>query len=116
MKKTTKNRYAGLAQEVKDWTSGKMRLRTSMLNDDGTRTVWEESGPEEKARLKRLARFKAMRADLGVTQAQMAAALHVALKTLQGWEIGKPIPEVAYVLAEVLHDVPAVRRKLLVAA
>lgn len=116
MKKKTENRYAGMAQEARDWASGKARLRTSMLNDDGTRTVWKESGHEARVRQARRARFKAMRANLGLTQAQMAVALHVALKTLQGWEAGKPIPEVAYVMAELLHDVPAVRKRLLAPA
>jgi DNA-binding transcriptional regulator YiaG len=119
MKKKTgkkkENRFTGLAQEIKDWKAGKVKFRTTIREKDGTRTIWEESGPESKARKTRLAQFKAIRADLGLTQAEMAAALHVAKKTVQGWEIGKPIPDTAFILAELIHDVPAVRKRLLVA-
>lgn len=118
MKKATKktaNRFDGLAQEVRDWKAGKVKLRTSMLEANGTRTTWEESGPEANARRERTARFKAMRADLGLTQAELAAAIHVSKKTLQGWEIGKPIPDTPFILAELLHDLPAVRKRLLAA-
>lgn len=59
--------------------------------------------------------FKTLRADLGLTQTRMAEALRVSVNTLKGWEAGKPMPEVAFVLAELLHDIPAVRKRLLVA-
>lgn len=36
--------------------------------------------------------FKARREAMGLSQAQMAARLPRPLRTLQGWERGKPIP------------------------
>ncbi len=45
----------------------------------------------------------------------MAKVPRVATKTLQGWEIGKPIPDPVYLLVELIHEVPAVRKRLLVA-
>jgi hypothetical protein len=45
----------------------------------------------------------------------MAAALHIATKTLQGYEIGKPIPEHIVILAELIRDFPEVQKRLLTA-
>lgn len=81
---------------------------------DGTRTTMWERLPEAKRRHARREHFKGLRADLGLTQTQMAEAMRVSVNTLKGWEGGKPIPEVAFVLAELLHDIPAVRKRLLV--
>ena len=39
----------------------------------------------------------------------------MATKTLQGWEIGKPIPDPIYILAELIRDFPGVRKRLLAA-
>ncbi|MEO6097296.1 MAG: hypothetical protein ABIW76_17235, partial [Fibrobacteria bacterium] len=90
-KKTEPNRFAGLEKSLKDWKAGKTRFRVSILDEDGkSRTLWEESGPESKIRYERLDHFKAIRAELGLSQAGMAKVLRVATKTLQGWEIGKP--------------------------
>jgi hypothetical protein len=50
-----------------------------------------------------------------MAQAEFAAALHVSKKTLQGWEIGKPIPDTPFILTESLHDMPAVPKRLLAA-
>ena len=59
--------------------------------------------------------MKAIRAGLKLTQARMAAALHIATKTLEGYEIGKPIPEPIFILAELIRDFPGVRKRLLAA-
>ena len=115
-KKTETNRFVGLEKSVKDWKAGKIRFKVSILDDDGKgRFSWEESGPESKARYERLAQFKAIRAELGLSQSGMAKVLHVATKTLQGWEIGKPIPDPVFILVELIHDMPAVRKRLLAA-
>ena len=60
-------------------------------------------------------KFKAVRAELGLSQSGMAKVLRVATKTLQGWEIGKPIPDPVFILVELIHEIPAVRKKLLAA-
>ena len=107
-----------LAQGVKDikaWKAGKKKFRTHLVEKDGTRTTWMESGTEAKIRKQRLEQFKAMRADLGLSQSEMAGALRVSTKTVQGWEIGNPIPASGFTMAELLHDLPAVRKRLLAA-
>ena len=99
-------------KSLKAYAAGKADLKTTILSPIGGRTIFRENLTEAKERRKRLARFKTMRADLGLTQFQMAMALHVSENTLKGWEAGKSIPEVAFVLAEVLHDFPPVSRRL----
>jgi DNA-binding transcriptional regulator YiaG len=101
-----------LVQETKDYAAGKTRLKTTLLSPTGERSVFYESLPEAKARRARRDQFKAIRSMLGLTQPKMAQALRVSVNTLKGWEAGKPIPEVAMTLAEVLNDFPAVRKKL----
>jgi len=60
--------------------------------------------------------FYDIRKALGMTQESMATALQVSKRTVQSWEIGaRNIPEPMLVLAELLRDVPAVRRRLLAA-
>jgi DNA-binding transcriptional regulator YiaG len=100
-------------EDVKDYVAGKTAARTTIMTTTGDRIVFYETLPESKVRVARHKKFKAMRAKLALTQPQMAAALRVSVNTLKGWEAGKPIPDVAFTLAEVLHDFPAVRKKLL---
>jgi DNA-binding transcriptional regulator YiaG len=102
-------------QGLKDYVTGRGKLKTWILSPTGERTMFYESLPESRAREARVAALKATRAKLGLTQLQMAAALRVSVNTLKGWEAGKPIPEVAFTLAEVLRDFPAVRKRLMAA-
>jgi DNA-binding transcriptional regulator YiaG len=102
-------------QDAKAYKAGKVKFRTTTIAKDGTPTTFSESGPEEKIRRERLMLFKAMRRDLGLSQSEMAAALHVSIKSVQGWEIGNPIPEPILILVQLLHDLPEVRKRLLAA-
>lgn len=116
MKKEPKNRYAGMAQEGMDWAAGKKQLRITSLDEKGERTVFRASGPELKDRQARMKGFKKVRLDLGLSQPSMADAIHVAVGTLRNWEYGRrEIPEVAWLLVQLLHDLPAVRKRLLAA-
>jgi DNA-binding transcriptional regulator YiaG len=53
-----------------------------------------------------------VRLSLELSQSQMARALRVPLKTYQGWEQGRPIPEVAAtaISADFLKRVKDVRK------
>ncbi|MDQ3003465.1 MAG: helix-turn-helix domain-containing protein [Fibrobacterota bacterium] len=60
--------------------------------------------------------FYDIRKGRGMTQGEMAKALKVSIRTVQSWEIGaREIPEPMLILAELLRDVPAVRKRLLAA-
>ncbi|MDB5046985.1 MAG: hypothetical protein JWO30_56 [Fibrobacteres bacterium] len=66
--------------------------------------------------IKRVDAFKSIRNELHLSQAGMAEALQVSKRTVESWEGRKrEIPEPMLVLAELLRDVPAVRKRLLAA-
>jgi DNA-binding XRE family transcriptional regulator len=112
---TLKTQLEQALKDAKSYKAGKVKFRTTMVGKDGNRTSFAESGPEEKIRRERLNLFKAMRAGLDLSQSEMAAALHVSIKSIQGWEIGNPIPEPILILTQLLHDLPEVRKRLLAA-
>ena len=118
MKKKAPALKTQLENAIKDviaYKAGKAKFRTTTIAKDGTRTTFLESGPEEKVRRERLNLFKSLRADLKLSQSEMATALHVSTKSIQGWEIGNPIPEPILILTQLLHDLPEVRKRLLAA-
>jgi DNA-binding transcriptional regulator YiaG len=110
------NRYADLAKELADWKSGKKKLKTTILDAEGGRTVLHASGPEIEERSQRSAAFKKIRVELGFSQPEMAKAMHVGTATVRNWEYGRrAVPEAMLILAELLRDMPAVRRRLMAA-
>lgn len=50
------------------------------------------------------AQFKNIRAALGLSQSQMARALRVTRRTVQGWEAGAKIPGIAQVAIRCVRD------------
>lgn len=110
------NRFSGLAKEIGDWKAGKKKLRTTILDEAGGRTVLHASGPELDERAHRAEAFKKIRMDLKMSQPEMAKAMHVGIATVRNWEYGRRlVPEAMLILAELLRDLPAVRRRLLAA-
>jgi DNA-binding XRE family transcriptional regulator len=102
-KKTeTKNRFDGILEDVKDWKAGKTKWRTTLVEKDGTRTIIEESFPEGQERLRRSKVLKGCRGELDLSQREMATLLRAPARTYQGWEAGRPIPDLALEWAE-LH-------------
>jgi DNA-binding transcriptional regulator YiaG len=114
-KKIHDEKLKRMYQDLDDYAAGKVAHRTWIVSETGERTLLYETLPQARAREARQAGFKAIRAKLGLTQPKMAAAMRVSVNTLKGWEAGKPIPEVAFTLAEVLNDFPAVRKRLMAA-
>lgn len=117
MKKAkTASRYSGLSEEIKGWKSGTKKLKTTILDEGGGRTEVHASGPELDLRSERAVAFKKIRVDLKMSQPEMAKAMHVGTAAVRNWEYGRRlIPEAMLILAELLRDVPAVRRRLLAA-
>jgi DNA-binding transcriptional regulator YiaG len=99
------SRFAGLLQEAKDWKSGKTKWKTTLVENDGTRTILEESFPESMERQSKSVRLKSCRGELDLSQYQMASLLHAPVRTLQGWEAGRPIPDAHLHLAEIFCQV-----------
>jgi DNA-binding transcriptional regulator YiaG len=110
------SRYSDLAQELREWKSGKRKLRTTLLDDGGGRTVFRASAPELDERERRAIAFKKIRIDLALSQPEMAKAMHVGTGTVRNWEYERRmVPEAMLILAELLRDLPAVRKRLLAA-
>ena len=109
-------RYAGLAQELREWKSGKRKLRTTILDDGGGRTIFRATAPESNERERRAEGIKKIRLDLALSQPEMAKAMHVGTATIRNWEYERRmVPEAMLILAELLRDLPAVRKRLLAA-
>jgi DNA-binding transcriptional regulator YiaG len=89
-------------EDIQNWKAGKTKFRTTLVEKDGHRTVLSESQPDSLARERRAQRIKMCRGELGLSQSQMATLLHAPFRTLQGWEAGRPIPDLALEWAE-LH-------------
>jgi DNA-binding transcriptional regulator YiaG len=110
------NRYATLANDLKDFKARKKKLKTTLIDKGGTITIVHANSPELAERANRTNLFIKIRSDLDLSQPAMAAALHVSPATVRNWEYGRRlIPEAMLILAELLRDVPAVRRRLMAA-
>lgn len=115
-KKDKPNRYSSLAKEFGDWKAGKKKLKATLLDEAGGRTVIHASEPELNERVQRSEAFKKIRSDLKLSQPEMAKAMHVTTGAVRSWEYGRRlIPEAMLILAELLRDMPAVRRRLMAA-
>lgn len=104
---------------MRDWKSfksGKQRLRTWTINPEIIKREMSYKSVEE-IRSEKAGKLKRIRTDdLGLSQSQLAKVLHVSVRTLQGWEIGKSsVPGPAFILLELFRDIPAVRKRLAVA-
>lgn len=80
------------------------------------RQEFQEAAVATLRQLKRIESFKKIRESLGLSQGDMATALQVSKRTVESWEgHRREIPEPMMILAELLRDLPAVRRRLLAA-
>src|SRR5262245_51973582 len=71
-------------------------------------------GPRRLAKMRRVSRVKALRARLGMTQAEFAAAFHLPITTLRDWEQRRSIPDApARALLLAIERDPQVMRRLL---
>jgi DNA-binding transcriptional regulator YiaG len=104
------------SRTMRDWKSfksGKLRLRTWTVNPEINKREMKYKDIEE-IRSEKAEILKRIRTDdLGLSQSELARVLHVSVRTLQGWEIGKSsVPGPAFVLLELFRDIPAVRKRL----
>lgn len=67
-------------------------------------------------RRRRVDAIKNIRSVMGLSQPEFAKLMHVGTATLRNWEYGRRmIPEAMLILAELLRDMPAVRKPLMAA-
>ncbi len=105
------------SEMVKNWRkfkNGKVKLRTWNIDVKTKKRTVAFKGIED-IRRERAAQLKELRSKkLRVSQSELAKALHVSVRTLQGWEIGKGLPpEPVMVLIELMIDIPEVKMRLL---
>jgi DNA-binding XRE family transcriptional regulator len=99
-----------------DWgrfKRGKARLRTwSIDKGTGKRVVaYKGIGDIRGERAAELRRLRTTR--LHMSQSELAKAIRVSTRTLQGWESGRSLPaEPIVVLVRLMGDMPAVRSRL----
>jgi DNA-binding transcriptional regulator YiaG len=105
------------SEMVNNWRKfkdGKLKLRTWTIDEKSKKRTMILKGIDD-IRKERAAKLKDFRTrKLKVSQSELAKALHVRVRTLQGWEIGKGLPpEPVMLLIELINDIPEVRGRLL---
>jgi DNA-binding transcriptional regulator YiaG len=113
MKKT----MADQSEMVNNWRKfkdGKLKLRTWAIDAKLKKRTMTLKGIDN-IRKERAEKLKEIRSTkLKVCQRELAKALHVSVRTLQGWEIGKSLPpEPVMLLIQLISDMPEVRKRLL---
>jgi DNA-binding transcriptional regulator YiaG len=106
MKKTMPDR-SEMATNWRKFKDGKLKLRTWTIDAKSKKRTMMLKGIDD-IRNDRAEKLKDIRArKLKVSQSALAKALHVSVRTLQGWEIGKSLPpEPVMLLVELINDVP----------
>lgn len=117
---TTKKKIPSIAEQARaggadfeGWARGDTRLRTTIATKDGRRSTAYLTRVELEAKLQRAQAFKAIRAELELSQPKFARLLHAGPAAVQQWESGRrSIPAPVFALAELAREMPAVRKRL----
>ena len=100
-------------QIQKDMAAG---LYKKVLLTPAKRAEFRKAAKNTLDRLEGVDVIRKIRADLHLSQPALARALRVSPKTVKSWEGGqRNVSETALCLARLLHEVPAVRKRLLAA-
>jgi DNA-binding transcriptional regulator YiaG len=101
------------AEALGKWAKGETRFKATMVYADGSRSTSHVTRDELETKLQRAQAFKAIRADMELSQPQFARLLHAGSAAVQQWEQGRrSIPEPVLALAELARDIPAARKQL----
>mgnify|MGYP006307733367 CR=1 FL=1 len=113
MKNKIEDESANLIKNWRSFKNGKSKLRTWKIDPVSKKRTMKYKSIED-IRHERAAELKRIRAkELKMSQSQLANAIHVSTRTLQGWEIGKSLPpEPVMVLIKLMKDLPEVRSHL----
>jgi len=108
-----KNEISDILSHWRDFKNGKTKLRTwKIVPETHKRTKKLKS--IDDLRNERSVELKKLRKNaLRMTQTELAKAIHVSTRTLQGWEIGKSLPpEPVMILIRLMTEMPSVRSRL----
>jgi DNA-binding transcriptional regulator YiaG len=103
-----------LTQDWDDFKAGRAKFRTWRIDSKTHKRTMSFKGIED-IRHEKAIKLKELRSkELGLSQSQLAQAIHVSPRTLQGWEIGRSlVPEPVLLLLQLMKDIPAIRRRLI---
>ena len=94
------------------WNKGTLRLRTTIMAQDGSRHVEHLTRPEYDAKMKRIETFRGIRDNLELSQPGFANLLHSTPAAVRQWEQGRrTIPDPILLLAQLAQD-PKVRMRM----
>lgn len=113
-KQKSANLTDSLAQDWDDFKAGRAKFRTWRIDAKTHKRTMAFKGIED-FRHEKAIRLKDLRSkELGLSQSQLAQAIHVSPRTLQGWEIGRSlVPEPVLLLLQLMKDIPAIKRRLI---
>lgn len=102
-----------LTQDWEEFKSGRIKFRTWRIDPKTHKRTMSFKGVED-FRHERALRLKELRSkELKLSQSQLAQAIHVSPRTLQGWEIGRSlVPEPVFLLLRLMKDLPEIKRRL----
>jgi DNA-binding transcriptional regulator YiaG len=103
-----------LTQDWNDFKAGRAKFRTWRIDSRTHRRTMSFKGIED-FRHEKAIKLKDLRSkELGLSQSELAQAIHVSPRTLQGWEIGRSlVPEPVLLLLQLMKDIPAIKRRLI---
>ena len=96
-----------------NFKAGRVKLRTWTVNKKTGQRTLSYTGIED-LRKKRAETLRVLRSrELKMSQAELAQAIHVSVRTLHGWEIGRSlVPEPVILLVKVLKKHPEIKKEL----
>ena len=96
-----------------NFKAGQLKLRTWTVNKKTGERTLSYTGIED-LRKKRAETLRVLRSrELKMSQAELAQAIHVSVRTLHGWEIGRSlVPEPVILLVKVLKKHPEIKKEL----
>ncbi len=114
---TNKTKISNSNSMLKDWKefkAGRVKLRTWKIDSKTNKRTMSYTGIDD-LRIEKANRLKDLRSnELKLSQSQLAQAIHVSPRTLQGWEIGRSIvPEPVLILIQLMKELPEIRKRLI---
>ena len=112
-KQASINNTDSLTQDWDDFKAGRVKFRTWRIDPKTHKRTMSFKGIQD-IRHEKASKLKDLRSkELGLSQSQLAQAIHVSPRTLQGWEIGRSlVPEPVLLLLQLMKDIPAIKRRL----
>jgi DNA-binding transcriptional regulator YiaG len=112
-KQKSANETDSLVRDWEEFKTGRIKFRTWKIDPKTHKRTMSFKGIDDLRQEKAL-KFKDLRSkELGLSQFQLAQAIHVSPRTLQGWEGGRSlVPEPVLLLLQLMKDIPSIKKRL----